>query len=55
MIKKNASTLKNLLEWLREHSARHGRAKVDAPMLLIDDEADNASIQHPPWTRRGRE
>lgn len=44
VIKKNSSTLKNLLEWLREHNARHGGGKVDAPMLLIDDEADNASI-----------
>jgi hypothetical protein len=50
VIKKNANTLKNLLEWLREHSARHGSAKVDAPMLLIDDEADNASIN----TRHGK-
>lgn len=44
VIKKNSSTLKNLLEWLKEHSARTGSATVDAPMLLIDDEADNASI-----------
>lgn len=44
VIKKNSSTLKNLLEWLKEHSARAGQATVDAPMLLIDDEADNASI-----------
>lgn len=44
VIKKNSNTLKNLLEWLREHSAKAGSAKVDAPMLLIDDEADNASI-----------
>ncbi|MDO8615048.1 MAG: Z1 domain-containing protein [Dehalococcoidia bacterium] len=43
VIKKNSSTLKNLLEWLTEHSARSG-GTVDAPMLLIDDEADNASI-----------
>jgi hypothetical protein len=50
VIKKNPNTLKNLLEWLREHSARLGSAKVDAPMLLIDDEADNASIN----TRHGR-
>jgi hypothetical protein len=42
VIKKNSSTLRNLLDWLREHSARSGT--VDAPMLLIDDEADNASI-----------
>lgn len=44
VIKKNSSTLKNLLEWLQEHSASRGGKKVDAPMLLIDDEADNASI-----------
>ncbi len=44
VIKKNASTLKNLLEWLKEHSAQGGNEKIDAPMLLIDDEADNASI-----------
>jgi hypothetical protein len=44
VIKKNSSTLKNLLEWLAEHSARRGGKTVDAPMLLIDDEADNASI-----------
>ena len=44
VIKKNSNTLKNLLEWLQEHSSRIGTAKVDAPMLLIDDEADNASI-----------
>jgi hypothetical protein len=44
VIKKNSSTLRNLLEWLREHNARAGVATIDAPMLLIDDEADNASI-----------
>lgn len=44
VIKKNSSTLKNLLEWLREHSARGGGQSIDAPMLLVDDEADNASI-----------
>ncbi len=44
VIKKNTNTLRNLLEWLREHSARSGGRTIDAPMLLIDDEADNASI-----------
>ena len=44
VIKKNTSTLKNLIEWLKEHSARRGTRRVVAPMLLIDDEADNASI-----------
>ncbi|MDE2837958.1 MAG: Z1 domain-containing protein [Chloroflexota bacterium] len=44
VIKKNSSTLKNLIEWLREHSARGGSQNISEPMLLIDDEADNASI-----------
>ncbi|NWO10407.1 Z1 domain-containing protein [Chromohalobacter salexigens] len=44
VIKKNMHTLRNLTEWLREHSANHSSEMVDQPMLLIDDEADNASI-----------
>lgn len=44
VIKKNPTTLKNLIDWLREHSAGRTGKKVDAPILLIDDEADNASI-----------
>jgi hypothetical protein len=44
VIKKNSKTLKNLTDWLKEYNARGGGRTVDAPMLLIDDEADNASI-----------
>lgn len=44
VIKKNSSTLKNLLEWLKEHSVQQNTQMVSQPMLLIDDEADNASI-----------
>lgn len=44
VIKKNSSTLKNLLEWLKQHNARGGIDAIDSPMLIIDDEADNASI-----------
>lgn len=44
VIKKNARTLANLVDWLKEHSTTHGTDMVDQPMLLIDDEADNASI-----------
>lgn len=44
VIKKNSKTLDNLITWLKEHNARVGTSKIDAPMLLIDDEADNASI-----------
>lgn len=44
VIKKNSRTLANLVDWLKEHSVRRGSDMVDQPMLLIDDEADNASI-----------
>ncbi|MHA3793033.1 Z1 domain-containing protein [Sphingomonas sp. YL-JM2C] len=44
VIKKNSSTLKNLIDWLKEHSTGRYSEMVDQPMLLIDDEADNASI-----------
>ncbi len=44
VIKKNTSTLKNLIDWLRDNSARGDKEMIDQPMLLIDDEADNASI-----------
>lgn len=44
VIKKNSSTLKNLIEWLKEHSVHQGTQMVSQPMVLIDDEADNASI-----------
>jgi hypothetical protein len=41
--KKNKGVLSNLATWLRTMNAdREGR--IDVPMLLIDDEADNASI-----------
>ena len=43
VIKKNATTLKHLLEWLREFNAQ-GSGKIASPLLMIDDEADNASI-----------
>ena len=44
VIKKNSSTLKNLAEWLRQHNTIREGEKIDQPMILIDDEADNASI-----------
>ena len=41
--KKNKSVLQRLAAWLTAHNAdREG--KIDLPLLLIDDEADNASI-----------
>lgn len=40
VLKKNSSVLKNLSNWFKLIS----KGKIDFPMLLIDDEADNASI-----------
>jgi hypothetical protein len=44
VIKKNVSTLTSLHKWLKELNAEGDRQISDVPMLLIDDEADNASI-----------
>ena len=45
VIKKNVSTLKSLYAWLKEWNTREAADKIDnIPMLMIDDEADNASI-----------
>lgn len=43
IIKKNVSTLKALHKWLYDLNARDGQIR-DVPMLMIDDEADNASV-----------
>ena len=44
IIKKNSSVLKKLTDWLVSLNADPITKKIDLPMLLIDDEADNASI-----------
>ena len=46
VIKKNPSILKNLIQWLAVRGeTRDGKKLIEGvPMLLIDDEADNASI-----------
>ena len=44
VIKKNTKTLRNLIEWLTAQNAQRGTSTIREPMLLIDDEADNASI-----------
>ena len=40
VVKKNAKVLRRVLKWLKTA----GSGKLQAPLLLIDDEADNASI-----------
>ena len=44
VIKKNVSVLERLYNWLREQNIDPVKGYVDIPMLLIDDEADNASV-----------
>jgi len=43
VVKKNKSVLKNLESWLVTNNA-DSSGKIDLPLLLIDDEADNASV-----------
>ncbi|MDQ2136620.1 Z1 domain-containing protein [Alcaligenaceae bacterium B3P038] len=43
VVKKNKKILENLTDWLVTFNASHG-GKIGLPMLLIDDEADNASV-----------
>lgn len=44
VIKKNVRTLDSLYTWLKELNANNAGTISDLPMLMIDDEADNASI-----------
>lgn len=44
VIKKNVSILKALCKWLKETNTQGSGQIPDVPMLLIDDEADSASI-----------
>lgn len=44
VIKKNKSILNNLIDWLKSFTDMDARGMIDLPMLLIDDEADNASV-----------
>ncbi|MDR1086376.1 MAG: Z1 domain-containing protein [Deltaproteobacteria bacterium] len=44
VIKKNVTTLNNLLKWLKELNAKGDGTIEDVPLLMVDDEADNASI-----------
>ncbi len=44
VIKKHTRILDNLREWISSYNMASGSEGIDIPMLLIDDEADNASI-----------
>lgn len=44
VMKKNSRTLANLIDWLKIGNGQAGARISSVPMLLIDDEADNASV-----------
>lgn len=44
VVKKNVSVLTKLHNWLKSSNYDHVEGCVNAPLLLIDDEADNASV-----------
>ncbi|EKZ1617801.1 Z1 domain-containing protein [Listeria monocytogenes] len=44
VLKKNKSILEKLEGWLKKHNLNPLTGKIESPMLLIDDEADNASV-----------
>ncbi len=44
VLKKNKSVLEKLERWLRFYNANNITKKIDLPVLLIDDEADYASV-----------
>lgn len=43
VIKKNVAVLKSLLDWIKTHN-QYGENKIDGSVLMIDDEADYASV-----------
>lgn len=44
VLKKNKSVLENLYTWLKTRNTSAVSGKIDLPLMLIDDEADNASV-----------
>ena len=44
IVKKNVSVLSKLHNWLKNNNYNTLKDCVDAPLLMIDDEADNASV-----------
>lgn len=44
VIKKNKTILENLQKWLRQNADDNAKYMLNCPTLIIDDEADNASV-----------
>lgn len=45
VIKKNKRILNNLIKWLESNNTLNAAGQIELPLLLIDDEADNASVR----------
>lgn len=44
VVKKNKRILNNLIRWLSDNNTHNAEGQIELPLLLIDDEADNASV-----------
>lgn len=44
VVKKNKRILNNLIKWLSSNNTLNTAGQIELPLLLIDDEADNASV-----------
>lgn len=44
VVKKNKRILNNLIKWLSANNSLNAAGQIELPLLLIDDEADNASV-----------
>jgi hypothetical protein len=44
VVKKNKRILNNLIKWLLDNNTQNSHGQIELPLMLIDDEADNASV-----------
>ena len=44
VVKKNKRILNNLIKWLSDNNTHNAAGRIELPLMLIDDEADNASV-----------
>lgn len=44
VVKKNKRILNNLIKWLSDNNTHNVVGQIELPLMLIDDEADNASV-----------
>ena len=44
VVKKNGKILRNLIKWLSDNNTHNAAGQIELPLMLIDDEADNASV-----------